>query len=197
MNHIHIEIKQAFEKFSEAAKILGEAIQKEFPNEPEERYYELIDDGGYCDDFVRGKIYPLSDPILTEFGHKLPIKHSIDWRLRTKQDYLNQELLEKAKRDYCEGVVIKSFCDNNRLRIIAPYEGCAHIEYKLERNGIRASNGMNTVGCDGEHVCSNPLIYENGKWAEIIRADQSPTLELDDFKKDLNNLLEKYSCNVK
>lgn len=88
-----------------------------------------------------------------------------------------EELLEKAHRDYSIGVVFKSiFTDKGLIRTIKPYYSDAiKMEYELNNDYIRCSKGMDNM----KGGCSNPIIYQDGVWAEIISTPEVKPLAVD------------------
>ncbi len=78
-----------------------------------------------------------------------------------------EEILEEAKRKYTIGIKFKSeFDDNGKIREIQYYPGC-------DKNGKGLNFRYNSkdqirVSINSNSGCSDPLIYNNGKWAEIV-----------------------------
>jgi hypothetical protein len=81
-------------------------------------------------------------------------------------------LLEQACKYYTVGTKFKSVCDNNRVREIQPYHEGDSLIWKVSSDltEIRSDNGIKTF----DEFCSNPTIYENGKWAEIVEETVKP-----------------------
>ena len=82
---------------------------------------------------------------------------------------VEEALIKEAKKRgfFNIGNIFKScFDDNNEARTISKYDSSTDIDYYYDKadNALR-SNGLNTYF----KFCSNPLIYEKGKWAEIIK----------------------------
>ncbi len=78
-----------------------------------------------------------------------------------------EELLAKAYEDYPIGT--KFICKySGKIREVQPYSGETTVTYRIEIHNIRCDNGMFTKHIDGSSACSNPAIYEDGTWAEII-----------------------------
>lgn len=83
-----------------------------------------------------------------------------------------EELLAEAKRKYPVGTVFVSWDDDNRHRTVNLYPGEKEITWYWCQNPslcIRNDNGMKTEGV----FCSNPHVYKDGKWAEIISKPES------------------------
>jgi hypothetical protein len=100
---------------------------------------------------------------------------------------IEEELLEKANRDYGIGVVFKStFSDCGLVRTVKPYyPGATKMVYEVYKNYIRCKGGMGHTENKG---CSNPIIYENGVWAEIVSTpkpkEEALKVKETMFKKD-------------
>jgi len=91
--------------------------------------------------------------------------------LKIERELLKAEhplLIEARERGFYDvgNVFFSEFTDNNEPRVILPYnDKHTEVTYRIDPLGIRSSNGMTTDG----RLCSNPLIMENGKWAQIIK----------------------------
>jgi hypothetical protein len=97
-----------------------------------------------------------------------------------------EELIKEAYRRYPLGSVFKSiFSDHGKYRKVIPYNKDRPIKFVLQYNNtvIRPVPGMKAIDVDGKHVCSNPAVYENGKWC--------PSNEYDIVKE----IMEKYNDN--
>lgn len=117
-----------------------------------------------------------------------------------------EDLVKEAERRYPIGTKFISFRDEGRIREVQPYDGYITVKWYIDSNGyVRADNGMRTKG----GFCSNPTVYENGKWAEIV-TEESVTEEsvmekwLRETKaknmslKDLTTYIENgYTCPFK
>lgn len=84
-----------------------------------------------------------------------------------------ERLLEEAYRRYPVGTKFKSACDDNKVREIRPYNEGESLIWRVNPSltEVRSDNGIKTFG----EFCSNPTIYENGKWAEIVEEIVIPT----------------------
>jgi len=158
-------------KLKKIASLYEEGGRKNFhePVEKEERYWKIQE--SFSPIYEVGKIYPSIERI--RFSEQV-----------SKSDYDKQELLEEAKRrGYVKGV-----------RYISAYLSAHEAIIKEDIKYYEHSVGVQlTDGCGGS-------IYFNGKWAEIIPQKEEPKKEplftFEDFKKDLINLLDKYSCGL-
>lgn len=91
----------------------------------------------------------------------------------------DQMLLDKAYKDYTIGVKFKSYDDDGRIRKVKPYmswygKSEREVTYEIDSDGnVRCDSGMYTTGEDGEHVCSNPIVYrkETNEWMEIVKEE--------------------------
>lgn len=81
------------------------------------------------------------------------------------------DLLAEAKRRYPIGTKFRSFEKPDTVRIVTLWHDAHSIIWKLQDGGktVRSENGI------GDNLgCSNPAIYKNGQWAEIV-SDSSLT----------------------
>lgn len=88
-----------------------------------------------------------------------------------------KELIAEAYRRYPIGTKFKSPDDKGAIREVKPYAGRSTVVWALDRNGkLRADNGMfNDVLDRGRKtLCSNPHIYHEGVWAEIVHEPPMP-----------------------
>lgn len=89
-----------------------------------------------------------------------------------------EELIAEAYRRYPIGTKFKSLDDGGAIREVKPYAGNSIVVWVLDRNGkLRADNGMfNDIFDDRgrKHLCSNPHIYHEGVWAEIVQETSMP-----------------------
>lgn len=89
-----------------------------------------------------------------------------------------KELIEEAYRRYPIGTKFKSPDDGGAIREVKPYAGRFTVVWALDRNGkLRADNGMfNDIFDDRgrKTFCSNPHIYHEGVWAEIVQETSMP-----------------------
>lgn len=75
-------------------------------------------------------------------------------------------LLDEAYKRYPIGTKFISKTDNGLIREIKPYGTHNTVKFELtENNKIWCSNGLD-IGKGG--CCSNPFLYEEGKWVEIV-----------------------------
>ncbi len=168
MNHIHIHIKpgsvatfsqEPTKETLEAVKRLIESAEKKL-NEPEERYFKLIDKEGYGNTYILGVIYKGSY-VLGDFVNVLYSAtqglFTEDWEEVTKQDYINQE----AKR---ENNVF--YFDKNNYEISGYWQGDSKF-YHAETD--TASREFTT-----EQQCKEALynhIWDNHKISEKERTE--------------------------
>jgi len=99
---------------------------------------------------------------------------------------VEEALIKEAKKRgfFNIGNTFKScFDDNNEARTIGKYDSSTDIGYYYDEvhNELR-SNGLNTY----EKFCSNPLIYEKGKWATIVETITKEQAEKELGKTILN-----------
>ena len=84
-----------------------------------------------------------------------------------------EELIAEAYRRYPIGTKFKSPDDRGAIREVKPYAGKFTVVWALDRHGkLRADNGMfNDIFDDRgrKTFCSNPHIYYEGVWAEIVQ----------------------------
>lgn len=85
--------------------------------------------------------------------------------------------LEEAAKRYPIGTKFKSWDDNYKIREIKPYPGNKNCTwYFSDINTIRSDNG---IYCEGDNWGrSNPSIYKNGVWAEIVYSSNNQIYEL-------------------
>jgi hypothetical protein len=90
----------------------------------------------------------------------------------TSRQTEKERLLEEALKRYPVGTKFKSVCDGDRVREIQPYHEGDSLIWKVNSDltEIRSDNGIKTF----DEFCSNPTIYENGKWAEIVEETVIP-----------------------
>jgi len=98
--------------------------------------------------------------------------------LTPKECMSKEELLEYAKKTYLVGIEFKSeFDDNGKIREIQCYPGYDKngkgLNFRFtDTDSIRISISTNKGGC------SDPLIYKNGKWVDIISPKQESKIEV-------------------
>jgi hypothetical protein len=81
----------------------------------------------------------------------------------TKEDYLLQE----AKRRYPKGTKFKSGADNDRIRTVKEYGAYTPIEfYWCTSYGEPC---IRSAMYNPSDFCSNPCVYVDGQWAEIVK----------------------------
>jgi|WetSurMetagenome_2_1015567.scaffolds.fasta_scaffold00103_72 hypothetical protein len=87
-------------------------------------------------------------------------------RPATKEEIEKHLIAEAERRGFVFGAKFISPDDSNSIRVIKPYFDYGNISwyYKIETDVLRSKDGLVT---NGERY-SNPLIYEKGKWAEIL-----------------------------
>ena len=98
---------------------------------------------------------------------------SVYWRLATPQEIESHlRKIAEEKGFFKNGTKFKSINQNEvgSIRTIKPFRGNVDIKwvYHDSNDSLFCCNGMDTKSIDGKYVCSNPSIYEGGKWAEII-----------------------------
>jgi FtsZ-binding cell division protein ZapB len=113
---------------------------------------------------IEGEILHWNEKVSNSFNHSYPLEKV---RKATKEE-IESHLIKEANKRYHLGVWFISKCDNNKKRIIEPYHKGQKITwyYSPVTDEIRSDNGINTNG----GCCSNPTIYSNGVWAEIVSA---------------------------
>jgi hypothetical protein len=93
-----------------------------------------------------------------------------------------EELLEEAKRRYPLGTYFKSPDDGYKIREVKPYTIGSNItwEWSEETKGtvIRSLSGLFCQCVEDTPACSNPHVYKNGIWAEIVSTPKAKTEEL-------------------
>ena len=86
----------------------------------------------------------------------------------------NEELLKEAERRYPIGTMFKSFDKTQKgkdiIRIVKDYDSENPVGYYIGsiRDNFYIHSGMYPFCIKGKDVCSNPTVYENGIWAEIV-----------------------------
>jgi hypothetical protein len=148
-----------------------ENIEKEFPKlfkkEEINGWYKSKEVKGWCV-FLENEISRYGFDSLgnwfegEDYTYKL---EKDDYKATDKE--VEEALIKEAKRRgfFNIGNIFKScFDDNNEVRDISKYDSSTDIGYYyVVRDGLR-SNGLNTFS----KFCSNPLIYQFGKWATIV-----------------------------
>lgn len=96
---------------------------------------------------------------------ELRIRHYLD-------DEVERYLIKEAEKRYPVGTVIKSFTDGGKLRTVKPYYKMDTMIWKYIPEGDRlyCNGGMDIRG----GLCSNPDIYKDGVWAEVVTAKELP-----------------------
>ena len=88
-----------------------------------------------------------------------------------------EELLEEAKRRYPVGTYFKSPDDGYKIREVKPYNIGSDITWywSEEPKGpvIRSLSSLFCQDVEGKPTCSNPHVYKDGKWAEIVSKPES------------------------
>jgi hypothetical protein len=115
-----------------------------------------------------------------------------------------EDILREAKLRYPIGTKFRSeFSDKGNIREVLPYDGISD-ECTWYKSGteIRSKDGLKTSDINGKIVCSNPVIYDKGIWAEIISLPEEKPMEKSEFKKgdyivltEANFDLSSYSLN--
>jgi hypothetical protein len=89
-----------------------------------------------------------------------------------------EELIAEAYRRYPIGTKFISPDDKGAIRKVLPYGNNSTVVWVVDRHGkVRANNGMfNGVSDDWGRrpFCSNPHIYHEGVWAEIVHETSMP-----------------------
>jgi hypothetical protein len=114
---------------------------------------------------------------------------------------MQKDLLEEAVRRYPIGTKFKSeFSDNGTIREVKPYRNHTTCEWYWDTHakGIRSANGLYNAM---PNACSNPLIYEDGKWAEIVTSAEDTIPEkwymlLDNLSDEEIELCNKWRRSV-
>jgi hypothetical protein len=93
------------------------------------------------------------------------------------KEFSKKELLEEAKRRYPVGTYFKSFEKKDQVREVKPYKRGSDITWywseELKGSVIRSLSGLYTEDIHRERACSNPCVYKDGKWAEIVSKPES------------------------
>ena len=89
----------------------------------------------------------------------------IDWSKAS-----TQELLDEAKRRYPIGTKFVSLDDNSEIREVKEFDSKTPISfYKSQSTRRRSSLDIRSTMFQFENCCSNPSVFSNGKWADIIQ----------------------------
>ena len=108
----------------------------------------------------------------------------------TKEEWF-EALKEEAKRRgfLTKGTKFKStFDDNGMIRVVDNFKGCyTYHDLNLDYiHGLRYNDGLDNKNGG----CSNPCIYRDGVWAEVIKEEIPTQEEIDrvlDYLKNKNN----------
>lgn len=101
--------------------------------------------------------------------------------LATEKEVETALIAEAKRRGFEAGIKFKPIDGSER---ICTFLGC---EIYIGANIITANVYENEWEKDGKYISSNPAIFENGKWAEIISEPIEVTLE---------EIAEKFNVNV-
>jgi hypothetical protein len=94
----------------------------------------------------------------------------------TDKEVRDALIAEAKKRGFYDigNKFISSISDNCKKREIRPYNTQGEISYIFDDNGLWCDEGMATFN----KFCSNPYIFKDGKWAEII---QEETIKIGEY----------------
>jgi hypothetical protein len=96
--------------------------------------------------------------------------------LRPKE-FSKEELLEEAKRRYPVGTYFKSPDDGYKIREVKPYTIGSNITWfwseEIKGTVIRSLSGLFCRCVENTPACSNPHVYKDGIWAEIVSKPES------------------------
>lgn len=117
------------------------------------------------------------------------------WRLASNSEIETILISVAKKKGFVEGNYFKSINKGEigRVRKITPY----HNNHKTiewiftSRSDLYCNNGMNT---ENGKYCSNPSIYINGIWAEIVKEETFPTIL--GFKPIVYENEINYGCKI-
>lgn len=108
-------------------------------------------------------------------------------RYATDEEITKALTKEAVKRGFVNGArFVSEFSDFNSIRKITPHIShntkCTW-KYENQINALRSDNGL-----DSSTGCSNPLIFKNGKWAEIVPSNHK---EIEDIEATIKQLQEQ------
>lgn len=88
-----------------------------------------------------------------------------EMREATKEEIESNLITEAKRKGFVEGAYfISCFDDKDMVRKISPYRNGDNIKWCYSNDELRSDNGINNLNGG----CSNPAIYMNGKWADLI-----------------------------
>lgn len=88
---------------------------------------------------------------------------SCNWREATQQEVSSALIAEAKKRGFVEGAKFKSsFSENDKIRTVTETDSWY---FNINENTLTISTNV----IEWNKAQSNPIIFENGKWAEIIQ----------------------------
>lgn len=105
-----------------------------------------------------------------------------------------EDLIKEAERRYPLGTKFISADDRGRTREVQPFgkESTVIWRYWDVSKEIRCENGMYIEDIKGRSACSNPHIYKNGVWAEIVKPGTRELSETSDIAEpEAESNLEK------
>jgi hypothetical protein len=119
-----------------------------------------------------------------------------------KMEINREELLKEAKRRYPLNTRIIDFNKTKKgkdiIRIVKEFDSVTPIEFYIVddfEGGFNIHTAMYCLDVKGRYVSSNPTVYENGKWVEIVKDDTILELkdkldkEIDSVKGDVFSIL--------
>lgn len=111
----------------------------------------------------------------------------------------DEELLAYAKENYTIGTVFKStWDDKGKVRTVKPFEGKTFVSFYMSRDNktgktcVRFNDGINSS--DGG--CSNPLIWIDGVWAEIIKTEKENNMKNQSVTRQDLQTLYNAACST-
>lgn len=116
--------------------------------------------------------FNLSNNWTTGYG-SININEHPETQIPATPEEVKQALVKEAeRRGFKEGVFFRSIneCDKGQVRPYKPYHKVNSIEftYHPEDDQLYCISGMST---ENGRFCSNPSIYQQGQWAEIIKEE--------------------------
>jgi hypothetical protein len=104
---------------------------------------------------------------------------------------IEKHLIAEAYRLYPIGTWFISQDDQNRKRQVKPYDKNKDVTWYVSKDfsEVRCSNGMFNTGLP---LCSNPLVYKNGKWAKIVSSH--PEIKVNGYTAEFHEWGIKIGC---
>jgi hypothetical protein len=108
----------------------------------------------------------------TEFSYENGDKNAFKYVRHATPEEIEKYLISEANRLFPIGTWFISSDDKNRKRQVKPYDDNKKVTWYVNRDfsEVRCENGMFNTGLT---LCSNPCVYKDGKWAEIVASHPS------------------------